>query len=188
MKTLPKSEKITRYLKDVFDVTGNAIITGALMERIKNQEGLVHLLIDCEIPPNYKFEWGGINNSSFSGFLIQFLHTFRQEKDVLFLFVKSNSLKSYPCWDWIPERNVVFCDKHPFYFATPFDSDEYLQATLRRSGNAGPSFGLIVKGNYVFSEWQDITKSTLRKILKDTLAIIATVFDDEAYLVYEFQK
>ena len=89
MKTLPKSAKIIRYLKNAFDAADNAIIIHELMPRLENQEGIAHLLVDCEIPPNvagatreknyaydtlgrlvwtddvpnHELEWGGISNS-----------------------------------------------------------------------------------------------------------------------------
>ena len=71
-----------------------------------------------------------------------------------------------------------------------YDNDDRLtnvETTIKMSGNAGPQYGFIIRGNYVFSEWQDITESTLRDILKDTIAIIATMLDGDAYLVYEFK-
>ena len=188
MKTLPKNAKIIRYLKDTFDVTHNELITNEMMKRLKKKDGVAHVLVNRKIPPKHKFEWGGVSQYTCETEAISFLHALQREKDILFLFAVANFLKTDPFWEWVPERNVIFCDNHPFYFASPFDSDEHLKATLRRSGNAGPSFGLIVKGDYVFTEWQDITESTLRNILKDTIAIITTVFDNEAYLVYEFQK
>jgi hypothetical protein len=57
-------------------------------------------------------------------------------------------------------RNVVFCNDRPLYYATPFDSAEHLEATVRMASCAGPSFGLIVKGRYAFAEWQDITEGS----------------------------
>jgi len=186
MKTIPKDEKTIQYLNDVFDVAYNDIVTNELMTRLRNQDGVVHLLTDCEIPPNHPYEAGGISKHPRMTYLIPFLQAFQRENDILFLFERPDTRKTHPCMIRCKECNIVFYNDRLFYFATPFDSAKHLETTIRMA-EAGPSYGLIVKGYYVFSEWQDITESILRDILKDTIAIIATMLDGDAYLVYEFK-
>ena len=191
MKILLKNEKIIRYLYDAFSIARNAtIFINELMPRLDNQDGIAYLLVNCEIPPNHELEWGYIGEHNSVGNTIYFLQTFRREKDILFLFADANFIKTDPCWERKRniERNVIFYENHPFYFATPFNSTEYLRTTLKNANCSLPSFGFIIKGDYIFHDWQDITETTLRKILKDTIAIITTVFDGEAYMVYEFQN
>ena len=187
MKTIPKNEQVVRYLNDVFDTTFNPIITDELMPRLKNEPGVVHLLTDSLIPQNHPYEVGGIRSGGIMVNLIPFLHVFRCRTDIVFLFVDACARKTDPCISEYNVRNTIFCNDRPFCYATPFDTKEYLEATIRSAYMAMPSFGLIIKGEYVFTDWQDISESTLRSIVKDTIAIIATVFDGEAYLVYEFK-
>jgi len=188
MKTIPKDEKVLRYLNDVFDTTYNPIITDGLMSRLRNERGIVHLLSESLIPRNHPYESGGICQGRIVANLIPFLRAFQRKDEIVFLFVDACGNKADPCIIEGNVRNIIFCENRPFYYATPFDSIECLEGSFLEAYTAQPSFGLIIKGGYVFTEWQDITEATLRNIVKDTIAIIATAFDGEACLVYEFQN